>query len=116
MADELESQSIVLAPDVSEEELGTQLDNVVPSAGYQMTRVVGLGGSAGSIQAMQRFFQAMPAHSDMAFVVVLHLSPEHDSALSQILQKATSMPVTQASGGEEVLPNHVYVIPPAKHL
>jgi len=58
----------------------------------------------------------MPPDSGMAFVIVMHLSPEYESALSQVLQTCTSMPVDQAVDGQEVRPNHVYVIPPAKHL
>jgi two-component system CheB/CheR fusion protein len=106
----------ILDPDVTEEGLGAGLDNVVPTRGYHYTRVVGIGGSAGSIQALQRFFQRLPTDSGMAFVVVLHLSPEHDSVLSEVLQRSTAMKVTEASNGEQVQPNHVYVIPPAKHL
>lgn len=105
-----------LDPDASEEELADEIDNAVPTRGYGLTRVVGIGGSAGGIAPMQRFFAAMPVDSGMAFVVVLHLSPEHDSALSQVLQASTTIPVTPANNGERVLPNHVYVIPPGKHL
>ncbi|RYZ07524.1 MAG: hypothetical protein EOO73_11100 [Myxococcales bacterium] len=106
----------VLDPDVSEEELGTEIDNVVPSRGYAQTRMVGLGGSAGSIPALQRFFGAMPAESGMVFVVVLHLSPDHDSVLPDILQRSTTMPVIAADNGARVDVNTVYVIPPGKHL
>jgi len=105
-----------LESELSAEELGSELDDALSVAGDQTTRVVGIGGSAGSIAAMQRFFSAMPPNSDMAFVVVLHLSPEHDSALSEILQVSTAMPVEQARDGQDVLPDHVYVIPPGKHL
>jgi two-component system CheB/CheR fusion protein len=79
-------------------------------------RVVALGGSAGSIPALCRFFTAMPATSGMAFVVILHLAPEHESSLAEVLQRATSMPVEQAHQGQRVLPDHVYVIPPGKNL
>jgi two-component system, chemotaxis family, CheB/CheR fusion protein len=107
-----------LASDLSDadEPLAVELDNVVPSAGSQKVRVVGLGGSAGGIQALQAFFQAMPADPGMAFVVVLHLSPEHESVLSEVLQRSTAMKVMQADEGMQVLPNQVYVIPPAKRL
>ncbi|HEX2673280.1 MAG TPA: chemotaxis protein CheB [Polyangiaceae bacterium] len=91
-------------------------DDLPPTAEGGTVRVVGIGGSAGSIPAMQRFFSAMPTDSGMAFVVVLHLSPEHESALSQVLQTSTSMPVTQACDGEPVSANHVYVIPPGRNL
>ncbi len=105
-----------IEPDVSEEALGLQIDNVVPTVGYRLTRVIGLGGSAGGIGALRRFFTHMPATSGMAFVVILHLSPEYESSLSEVLQSSTSMPVEQASNGQKVLPDHVYVIPPGKYL
>jgi two-component system CheB/CheR fusion protein len=90
----------------------------VPNAGSGALaqRVVGLGGSAGSVLALRRFFELMPADSGMSFVVILHLSPEHESVLSEVLQRVTRMPVVQATQGQAVLQNHVYVIPPAKHL
>jgi two-component system CheB/CheR fusion protein len=109
-------QGVILDPDVSEEELGSEIDNAIPTRSYDALRVVGLGGSAGSIVALQRFFEVMPSNSGMAFVVVLHLSPEHESMLSEILQRSTKMTVTQAEDGETVLADHVYVIPPAKHI
>ena len=69
------------SPDHAEEDVADELDNVVPTRGYQMLPVVGLGGSAGSIAALQAFFQWLPVDTGMAFVVVLHLSPDHDSAM-----------------------------------
>lgn len=94
-----------LDPDASEEELGSALDNIVPTYGYHLRRVVGLGGSAGSIAAMQKFFAGMPRDCGMAFVVVMHLSPEHDSLLSDILQRSSSLRVSVASDGQKVEPN-----------
>ena len=58
----------------------------------------------------------MPHDSDLAFVVILHLSPEHESNLAGLLQYHTAMPVTQVTEATRVERNHVYVIPPAKHL
>lgn len=106
----------LLDNDVSEEEHADEIDNVIPSYGYNERRVVGLGGSAGSIPALQRFFEAMPAESGMAFVVVLHLAPSYESVLDNVLQRATAMRVLQAEDGQLVQANHVYVIPPGKHL
>ena len=83
---------------------------------YEAMPMVGLGGSAGSIQGLISFFQAMPADSGMAFVVILHLSPEHDSTLPALLQRVTSMPTYQVLGSVKVKPNCVYVIPPGKAL
>jgi len=77
---------------------------------------VGLGASAGGISALKQFFAAMPADSGMAFVVILHLSPRHESNLPAILQSETKMPVTQITEAVKVEPNHVYVIPPNRNL
>jgi two-component system CheB/CheR fusion protein len=78
--------------------------------------VVGLGASAGGINALKEFFGLMPPDSGMAFVVVLHLSPEHESNLASILQTKTKMPVSQVAGSAKVQPNTVYVIPPNSNL
>ncbi|HEX3777843.1 MAG TPA: chemotaxis protein CheB [Polyangiaceae bacterium] len=110
--DESESES---DPDVTEEDLAGELDLALPHD-LALTRVVGIGGSAGSIAAMQRLLRMMPADPGMAFVVVMHLSPEHDSILGAVLQAASRMPVETATDGARVLPNHVYVIPPGKSL
>ncbi len=77
---------------------------------------VGLGASAGGIKALEEFFQHMDAASGMAFVVVLHISPEHESNLAPLLQRYTTMPVIQVQETVKVEPDHVYVIPPGKHL
>jgi two-component system CheB/CheR fusion protein len=81
-----------------------------------MQDVVGLGGSAGSIEALKMFFSYMPEDSGLAFVVVLHLSPEYESSLAGVLQKWTSMPVIQVFEPIKVEANCIYVIPPRKHL
>jgi two-component system, chemotaxis family, CheB/CheR fusion protein len=62
-----------------------------------MQDVVGLGGSAGSIEALKTFFSYMPEDSELAFVVVLHLSPKYESLLEEVLQKWTSMSVIRVS-------------------
>ncbi len=74
--------------------------------------IVGIGASAGGIEAFHHFFAAVPAQDRLAFVVVLHLSPERISMLVEILQRWTDMPVHQAEGGATPQPGHVYVIPP----
>lgn len=78
--------------------------------------VVGLGGSAGGLQALLRFFGHLPAGTGMAYVVILHLSPNHESNAAQILQRATSMPVRQVLANVAIQPDHVYVIPPHSDL
>lgn len=78
--------------------------------------VVGLGASAGGIAPLQQFFADMPSDTGLAFVVVMHLSPEHESNLAAILQQKTNMPVTQVNGPIRVQANQVYVIPPNNQL
>lgn len=78
--------------------------------------VVGLGASAGGIEALQSFFKALPDDSGAAFVVVMHLSPDHKSELAEVLQHATSLPVRQVTEPIEVEANHVYIIAPGKAL
>lgn len=78
--------------------------------------LVGLGGSTGSLAAFEAFFRAMPADSSMAFVVVTHLAPDQESVLAPVLQRCTAMPVREATDGQRVLPNHVYVSPPNRDL
>jgi two-component system CheB/CheR fusion protein len=78
--------------------------------------VVGIGASAGGIKALQDFFANVPADSGMAYVVILHMSPEHESRLAEVLQNTAAIPVTQVRERVLVRPDHVYVIPPNKSL
>lgn len=78
--------------------------------------VVGIGASAGGIQALKEFFENVPADSGIAYVVILHLSPSHDSQLAQVLQTVTPIPVSQVLEKTKIQPNHAYVIPPNQHL
>ena len=73
------------------------------------TFTVGIGASAGGLEALQEFFQHMPADSGMAFVVVAHQHPEQTSLLPELLSKRTKMPVTPATDGQRLKPNHVYI-------
>jgi two-component system CheB/CheR fusion protein len=78
--------------------------------------IVGIGASAGGLPALQQFFEHMPGVQDMAFVVVLHLSPRHPSAAAEILQRATPMPVVEVGERMQIAPGHVYVIAPNQQL
>ncbi|MDH4432223.1 CheR family methyltransferase [Pseudomonas shirazica] len=78
--------------------------------------VVGIGASAGGLAALKTFFEHMPNDSGMAFVIVLHLSPDHESVADKIIQTCTSMPVTQVTDTAAIEPNCVYVISPASQL
>src|SRR5689334_10520375 len=73
--------------------------------------IVGIGGSAGALEALERFFSRMPGETGLAFVVVQHLDRQHKSLLSEILARHAKMPVLEAAAGP-VEPDHVYVIPP----
>ncbi|HEX6014549.1 MAG TPA: chemotaxis protein CheB [Geminicoccaceae bacterium] len=82
---------------------------MVPTPGFP---VVGIGASAGGVEALQAFFRAVPEPPlGMAFVVVTHLGPGHESALPAILRGCTGMPVMPARDGEAVEAAHVYVLP-----
>jgi two-component system CheB/CheR fusion protein len=89
---------------------------VVAAAPHLPFPVVGIGASAGGLPALLRLFENMPANNEMAFVVILHLSPRHSSNADQVLQRATRMPVVQVTGPVKIEQNHVYVIAPSKQL
>ena len=78
--------------------------------------IVGIGASAGGVQALQTFFEALPDRTGVAFVVIVHLAPESHSELPRILATRTRMPVTQVNEPASLEPDHVYVIPPDRHL
>ncbi len=77
---------------------------------------VGIGASAGGLEAIETFFGHMPTDSGLAFVVIQHLSPDYKSLMVELLSKRTDMPVHRAEEGMAVEPNHVYLIPPKKNL
>ncbi len=78
--------------------------------------VVGIGASAGGLKALQSFFDALPSDTGMAFVVVTHLHPEHESHMAEILQAHTQMPVNQVNDMLSVERDHVYVTPPNRRI
>src|SRR4051812_43676363 len=78
--------------------------------------VVGIGASAGGIQALKEFFEQVPDDSGIAYVVILHLSPDHDSQLSRVLQVSAKIPVSQVVEKTTVRPDHIYVVAPNQHL
>ena len=87
-----------------------------PSVAGRSFPIVGIGASAGGLEAFEAFFKAMPPDSGMAFVLVAHLDPGHISLLPELLQKHTQMRVRQVEDGTVVQPNAVYVIPPNRSL
>lgn len=104
------------AAEAAQEPPGAEL---VPKRGAARTPtfpIVGLGASAGGLDAFQRFFDAVPEASGMAFVLIQHLDPTHESMMSELLATHTSMPVVEASDGMPLEPDHVYLIPPGFYL
>lgn len=78
--------------------------------------VVGVGASAGGLEALREMFQGFTGRTGMAFVVVQHLDPTHESLMAQLIERYTLMTVKQAEGGEPLEMDHVYVIPPGHGL
>ena len=74
--------------------------------------VVGIGSSAGGLEALEAFFGKVPPECGLAFVVIQHLDPERKGMMVELLQRRTPIPVTQATDGETIQPNHIYIIPP----
>lgn len=94
-------------PDEVEETNGNMTDGMM---------LAGTGASAGGIDALKHFFRKMPADNGLAFVVIVHLSPDYVSTLAEMPQVSTEMKVRQVTKSVQVEPNHVYVIPPEKNL
>jgi two-component system, chemotaxis family, CheB/CheR fusion protein len=78
--------------------------------------VVGLGASAGGLDAFKRLLEALPAKSGMAFILIQHLAPSHESLMVELLTGHTSMKIVQATDAMPIEPDHVYVIPPGAYL
>lgn len=78
--------------------------------------VVGIGASAGGLEALEQFFTNVPVETGMAFVVVQHLSPDFKSLMDELLARKTALPIHRASDGMEVQPNAIYLIPPKKDM
>ena len=74
--------------------------------------IVGIGASAGGLEALTQLFRALPVDIGMAYVVIQHLDPDHKSQLTDLLAEATSMPVQTVEDGMRIRPNRVFVIPP----
>ena len=87
-----------------------------PESPKPATLVIGIGASAGGLEAIEQFLSHVPVFCGAAFVVIQHLDPTHKGMLPELLQRITPMKVSQASSGMQVKPNCVYVIPPNKDL
>lgn len=105
--------------DSQAEQTAVSLDIAMPplaERGEAVFPIVGMGASAGGLEAFEAFFHACPAQMDMAFVLVSHLAPDHHSLLCEILQRCTSLTVSEATDQTPVVPNHIYIIPPNREM
>src|SRR3984885_798511 len=89
-------------------------DDAKPSSG--LFPIVGIGASAGGLEAFSELLRHLPEKTGMAFVLVQHLDPKHGSVLQEILSRTTKIPVTEVTQGVVVQPNHAYVIPANTNL
>ena len=78
--------------------------------------VVGIGASAGGLEAFTDLLSHLPDDTGMAFVLIQHLDPKHESHLTELLSKESKMPVSEVKGETRIQANHVYVIPPRSNL
>src|SRR5437773_2807013 len=74
--------------------------------------VVGIGASAGGLEAFFQLLNSLPDDLDMGFVFIQHLDPKHESKLSELISRVTKMSVSQVRDADVVRPNHIYIIPP----
>ena len=92
------------------------VEQPVPEEADGIFRVVGIGASAGGLEAFTSLVSALTDDTGMAFVAVPHLDPTHPSALSDILARSTPMPVVEIIDGQAIAPDTIYVLPPGQDL
>jgi two-component system CheB/CheR fusion protein len=90
--------------------------NPQPARTQSAFPIVGIGASAGGLEALELFLKHVPEGSGMAFVIVQHLDPTHKGIMVELLQRTTRMPVVQVRDRQKVAPDRVYVIPPNKDM
>jgi len=91
-------------------------DEKAQSTNNDVFPIVGIGASAGGLEAFERFFTHIKSDTGMAFVIVQHLDPNHKSMLVELIERYTEMPVEQATNDAIVRPNTVYIIPPDRNM
>ncbi|OGR83025.1 MAG: hypothetical protein A2901_01835 [Elusimicrobia bacterium RIFCSPLOWO2_01_FULL_54_10] len=94
----------------------SEKDSLLQSAADSLFPIVGIGASAGGLEAVTQLLKMVPADTGMSFVIIQHLDPTRVSNLASILARATSMKVDQVKDGMVVEPNHVYVFPPNMNM
>ncbi|RUT69558.1 PAS domain S-box protein [Flavobacterium cupreum] len=90
--------------------------NNLPEATRQDFPIVGIGASAGGLEAFTKFIEAIPDNSEMAYVIVQHLHPTHESILTELLSRVAKIPINEITDEIHLAPNHIYVIPENKML
>jgi two-component system CheB/CheR fusion protein len=100
---------------VSAQQVDKNTDNKTSST-VDFFPIIGIGASAGGLEAIKLFLSNVPANCGMAFVVVQHLDPNHKDIMCELLQRMTPLNVQQITDHMVIMPNHVYVIPPAYDL
>ena len=98
------------------EKLPVAIPEEAPAKPAAQFPIVGVGASAGGLQAFTEFLRCMPKDTGMGFVLVHHADPDHESLMADLLKSKTEMPVAFAADLQKVQPNHVYVIPPNTYL
>ena len=91
-------------------------DDFLLPASRKFVPVCAIGASAGGVAALEDLFRNIPADLGLAYVVILHLSPDEPSSLDEVLARQTRMPVHQIDSSPILKPNCVYVIPPDREL
>jgi two-component system, chemotaxis family, CheB/CheR fusion protein len=92
------------------------VQSVAPSSHRTPTYIVGVGASAGGLEALEKLFANMPRYTGMAFVVVQHLSPDFKSLMNELLARRTDIAIDRVENGMLVEPDRIYLIPPKKEM
>lgn len=103
-----ETEAVPLASSDS----GSPADHENPESFY----VVGIGASAGGLEALEQFFEQMPEDSRLCFVIVQHLSPDFRSMMDELLSRRTRIPIIRVEDGIAIRPNAIYLMPPRKEM
>ncbi len=96
--------------------MGWVVSSAIPSAVSATPMIVAIGASAGGLEACRQFLEALPPATGLAFIIVQHLDPTHESLLVELLGSHTSLAVSQASNGTRIEAEHLYIIPPGAAL
>ena len=91
-------------------------DHILKQKGNTHFPVIGIGSSAGGLEALEQFLKQVPFPCGIAFVIIQHLDPTHKGIMAELLQRITAMPVCQVSDNLEIEPDHVYLIPPNQDM